>query len=120
MSHGSASAHSHRYSLHLFLKMETSTGLSCLCTRHALWRLWQGLNAWLCALSRGLPRGELSFCLSWMMSANGPTRKRRPSAGGSAYSDVLCQAPRARLERSPRQREVDQVMDRAEERAGPA
>src|SRR5713101_5468063 len=72
MSHGSASAHSHRYSLHLFLKMETSTGLSCLCTHHALWRLWQGLNAWLCALSRGLPRGELSFCLSWLMSANGP------------------------------------------------
>src|SRR5258706_15005266 len=84
MSHGSASAHSHRYSLHLFLKMETSTGLSCLCTHHALWRLWQGLNAWLCALSRGLPRGELSFCLSWLMSANGPTRKRRPPAGGSA------------------------------------
>src|SRR6266478_2847475 len=51
MSHGSASAHSHRYSLHLFLKMKTSTGLSCLCTHHALWRLWQGLNAWLCALS---------------------------------------------------------------------
>src|SRR5258707_9484612 len=72
MSHGSASAHSHRYSLHLFLKMETSTGVSCLCTHHALWRLGQGLNAWLCALSRGLPRSELSFCLSWVMSANGP------------------------------------------------
>src|SRR5713101_531858 len=90
MSHGSASAHSHRYSLHLFLKLETSTGLSCLCTHHALWRLWQGLNAWLCALSRGLPRGELSFCLSWLMSANGPgcvkTLLRRPAENLFSWS----------------------------------
>src|SRR5260370_9531340 len=84
MSHGSGSGHSHRYSLHLFLKMETSTGLSCLCTHHALWRLWQGLNAWLCALSRGLPRGELSFFLSWLMSANGLSRRLVQVAGTAA------------------------------------
>jgi hypothetical protein len=37
-----------------------------------------------------------------VMAAIGPSRKPRPMAAAAGYSDVLCQAPRARLQLSPR------------------